>query len=402
MGTVVERPATSFTSGRRRGRRRYRWPVWSAVAVVVTLAVVYTGAGWYVSGQIIDSLRVPIADGPYDTEIRSIGDGQVELVPPDDVDAAADVDAVMGLRWDTGYAQVGPAISADGGTQVRPFTLLQGEEPPTGPDVAEFDGYAFPPDPSAVEVPVSTVAYPSAIGDLEAWYLPGEGSTWIVAVHGRGADRHELLRMVDAIGHLGYPTLIVRYRNDPGAPVSRDGIMLAGQDEWRDIEAAVDHAIAGGASDVVLYGASMGGAISLSYAMNEPREVVRGLVLESPLADLREVVRLRSGEALPVGGPVGDSLLAAGRLFTWLRIGLDFDTVDYVDRAGELEVPILLFHGTDDTSVPFAVGASLARARPDLVAFHPVEDAVHVRAWNEDPDAYAAVLGGFLEEIGRD
>ena len=382
------------------GRNRRRW--WWTIGVVATvLLLLYGGAGWYVSGEIIEALRVPLPDDPDDTTVVSVTEDEIEVVPPENADAVADVDAVMGLRWDAGYGQVGPAETTADGTQVRPFTLLEGDLPPVGSDLARFEGYAFPTDPSVVGIEVETVTYASPIGDLEAWYLPGDGDTWIVAVHGRGADRHELLRMVDSIGDLRYPTLIVRYRNDPGSPTSNDSLVLAGQDEWQDVQAAVDHAIANGATDVVVYGASMGGAIGLSYVMNETRDVVRGLVLDAPLADLREVIRLRSGEALPVGGVLGDSVLAAGRLVTWLRTGLDFDTVDYVERADEIDVPILLFHGTDDMSVPFSVGESLAQARPDLVDFHPVEDAAHVRAWNEDPEAYDIILTDFLAAIGR-
>jgi hypothetical protein len=129
--------------------------------------------------------------------------------------------------------------------------------------------------------------------------------------------------------------------------------------------------------------------------------VVRGLILEAPAADVREVVRLRSGEALPIGGPVGDSILAVGRMVTSLRTGVDFDAIDYVDRANELDVPVLLFHGADDDTIPVAIGENLAAARPDLVEFHLIEDATHVRAWNEDPDEYARVVAAFLERIGR-
>ena len=81
--------------------------------------------------------------------------------------------------------------------------------------------------------------------------------------------------------------------------------------------------------------------------------------------------------------------------------GLDFDTVDYVDRADRLTMPVLLFHGDADDTIPFEVGVSLAEARPDLVEFHPLENAAHVRAWNEGPDEYAAIVTDFLDRIGR-
>jgi uncharacterized protein len=52
-----------------------------------------------------------------------------------------------------------------------------------------------------------------------------------------------------------------------------------------------------------------------------------------------------------------------------------------------MTAPMLVFHGTADTTIPFEIGESFAAARPDLVEFHTVEGAGHVRAWNEDPEA---------------
>ena len=127
---------------------------------------------------------------------------------------------------------------------------------------------------------------------------------------------------------------------------------------------------------------------------------VRGAILESPMADFRQLIDIRSGEALPIGGWIGDSMLAVGRMFVWMRTGLDFDEVDYVDRSDELNTPILMMHGTDDTKVPFAVSQALADARSDLIDFQPIADAAHVRAWNEDPVAYRTMVVGFMEQLG--
>lgn len=400
MNTTTEATTPGRRSAVTHTRTRRRWWRLAGVATGV-LVLLYGAIGWYVSGQVIDSQRVPTTASPFDTDVLSVSDAAVVVVPPDTADAAADVDAVTGLRWDGGYAQVGPTTSTEGQAQTRSFELLTGSPPPRGEDTAQFHGHAFPPDPEAAGFVVDTVTYPAPGGELEAWYLPGDGSTWVVAVHGRGETRAEMLRVADGIRELRYPTLIVQYRNDPGAPSSNDGVMLAGQEEWVDVDAAVDHALANGADDVVVFGNSLGGAIALSHAMQDDRDVVRGLVLDAPMADLREIVQQRSGEALPVGGPIGDSILAVGRLVTWLRTGLDFDTVDYVERAAELDVPVLVFHGTDDRSVPVSISEDLAAARPDLVEFHPVPDAAHVRAWNEDPATYTDVVSAFLDRLGR-
>jgi uncharacterized protein len=407
MTTLETGPRTRYRTAQEPGRSRHgrgRWWRRVAVALLLVLVVGYAGAGWYLSGRFIAELRI---EGPqpleYDTAVLLVEDGTITLERSEPVEKLeADRDAVMGLTWDGGYGQIGPSLRFDGATEVRELLVLDGTPPPTGDDVADVDPFAYSTDPARVGSAYETVTYPSPLGELEAWLFPGDGETWIVGVHGRNADRHELLRLVDATADLGYPALLVRYRNDPGAPGSDGSLILLGQEEWQDVAAAVDFALENGATDVVLAGMSLGSSLVLGHLLEADQAPVRGAILESPHIDFRETIRLRSGEALPVGGPVGDSLLGIGRVMTSLRTGLDFDTVDYVDRAGGLTAPLLVFHGTADTSIPFAIGESLAAARPDLVEFHPIEGGGHVRAWNEDPEAYAAHVRGFLERLAAD
>ena len=382
--------------------RSRKWLKGVLVTIVVIPALAYGAIGWIVSGQIMDGFRATVHIVEYDTDVIAVTMDEITIGVSDEIEVPLDTDTVMGLRWEGGYGQMGPAISAAGGTETRPFTLLSGTLPPVGEDVADYDSFAFPrTDPSALGLDFETVTYPGPNGDLEAWLIAGDRTTWVVAVHGLGAGRTEMLRLMRSLEGAGYPILAVTYRNDPGAPAANDSLILWGQEEHPDVAAAVDFALANGATDIVLYGPSTGGALSLAYAMSDHSDSLSGMILEAPVADFREVVRLRSGEALPVGGIIGDSLLAVSRLIVSIRSGLDFDAVDYVERAAELDVPILLFHGADDPRVPIAVSESLSRARPDLVDFRPVADAAHIRAWNEEPEAFASAVLDFLTRVGR-
>lgn len=372
-----------------------------SLGVAGLVAIAYLGIGWYVSGEILDGLRSQPYIPEYDTDVLAVDTASVTLGLADEETIVADRDAVMGIRWDGGYAQLGQATSFDDTTETRPITVMVGGLPPVGQNVVDLDSFAFTGVPSDHGVYHEEVSVPGPLGDLQAWFVPGERSTWIVAVHGLGSDRAEFLRLVDANIELGHPLLIARYRNDPASPLANGSLVLAGQEEWTDVEAMVDYATARGAEGVVLYGTSMGGALVLGLLVEgEDLSMIRGAVLEAPLADLREVVARRSGEALPIGGLVGDSMLAAGRLMAWLRTGIDFDDIDYVERAGELTTPILLFHGTADEKIPYSVGRALADARPDLIRFETLEDAAHVRAWNEGPSEYIDALAEFLTEVG--
>ncbi len=384
----------------RRGRRR-RILTWIGLTLVAVLLVGYGGIGWYVSGEVIDGMSATAEPVTYDIDIISVEGDRVVIGAPAEEAVPLDRDAVMGLRWEGGWAIVQPAGSFTDGTETRQFDLIQGTMLPIGVDVAAFDSLVYPGDPSTLGIPFHNVVVAGPDGDLPSWFVSGERTTWMIALHGLAAGRRDTLRLLDATRDLGYPILVPSYRNDDGAPGSDDGLGMMGQTEWDDLAAAVEYARGQGATGVVLYGISMGGGIVLSYLMNaDDPGLVRGAILESPMADFRQLIDLRSGEALPIGGFVGDSLLAVGRALVWVRTGLDFDDVDYVDRAEVLNTPILLLHGIDDTEVPFAVGQALADARPDLVDLEPIEDAAHVRAWNEDPATFRDMVAGFLEEVG--
>ena len=59
-------------------------------------------------------------------------------------------------------------------------------------------------------------------------------------------------------------------------------------------------------------------------------------------------------------------------------LGLVLAGVVYRERAGALAVPVLLFHGSDDSRVPMLVSDQLAAARPDVVEYEVFDGAIHV------------------------
>jgi fermentation-respiration switch protein FrsA (DUF1100 family) len=94
-------------------------------------------------------------------------------------------------------------------------------------------------------------------------------------------------------------------------------------------------------------------------------------------------------------------LTSLGKLISGIRFKIDWKNLDYLSRANELGVPILLFHGDADTTVPVETSDKLARARPDIVEYHRVPDATHIRSWNMNPFAYETAARDFLRELIR-
>jgi len=227
---------------------------------------------------------------------------------------------------------------------------------------------------------------------MPAWFLPGQSHTWVVIVHGYKEPRTEGLRYLPFLNQMGFPVLDITYRNDVGAPPSPDHLYHIGDTEWRDVEASVQYALGHGASNVVLYGISMGGGIVETFLHRSSyAHQVQGAILDSPALDWRAVLDLQAGARhLP---PFLTSI--AEQVISW-RAGIDFSTLDQVHLATSLTTPTLLFQGTADTTVPFSSGDAFAHARPDLVTYQRLKGGLHTQAWNYDEKAYNAALKTFL------
>lgn len=253
-------------------------------------------------------------------------------------------------------------------------------------------------DPGGLGLTFEEVSYDAGLGDTPAWLVPGaqgQSGLWVVIVHGRGGDRAEWLGPMPALHEAGVTTLNIAYRNDPGAPRDPSGEYGFGITEKFDVAAAVDLAVASGAQRVVLMGASMGGGIVMAYLRDGAHPAVVGAILDAPILDLGATV---DQGAASLGYPVPGSLVWSAKQIAAWRFGIAWAELDYLRPSGFLEVPVLLFHGTADTVVPYTSSRILAAEYPDLVTY--VETASgHIDSYIDDPAGYEAYLLDFLDEI---
>jgi alpha-beta hydrolase superfamily lysophospholipase len=342
------------------------------------------GIGWLYAGVLLD------------TTIRTLYPERVLAADADTVTLApgglARQPGTWGLRWPTGFALVGPVQAAERAGVVRP--LLAGLPPPVGVR-AMLDAAAFEPDPAARGLAFSEVEVAAPLGPCPAWFVPGDGETWAVLVHGRGGPRREALRILPALHALGLPALVISYRNDPEAPASPDGRYHLGDTEWLDLEAAMTHAVAAGARRFVLVGWSMGAAIiGALLSRSELAARVAALVWDAPLVDWRATLRQQARVRRLPPALTEVTTRVAGR-----RIGIDFDRFDLRAHPPAVRPPTLVIHTTGDSAVPAAPSRSLAAVAPALgwpMTYVEVPDAEHTAAWNADPAAYEDAVTRFL------
>lgn len=265
----------------------------------------------------------------------------------------------------------------------------------------------FTPDPAPIVesssgVELREVTYTSPAGDMDAWYIPSTGSTWVIHVHGKGATPAEAEHLFGPLRDAGYSQLAITYRNDDGQPQDPSGYYQYGATEWEDVAAAVDFAEDNGAENVILSGFSTGASHILSFVYRNNLDIVSGLMFDSPNIDLGETVEHNAAQRrmplLPMNVPPTISQVA--KFMTSLRIGVNWKSIDYVEKAGRsLRVPVLVHHGTADLTVPVDQSVEFGEASPDLIRVVRVEGAGHVQSHEVDPDSYMRNVLDFLASL---
>lgn len=275
---------------------------------------------------------------------------------------------------------------------------------PSAGDQASWSGiyFARPADAglNAEEVVIDTPA-----GAAPAWLIEGDKrcTTWAIHMHGLGSSRAGTLRGAQVAAELGYTSLVISYRNDGEGPQLGAGRSTLGFTESQDAESAVDFAVQRGAQQIVLFGWSMGAAIALRVA-NRARHpgVIAGIVLDSPVLNWVEVIKAnceRSGLPAAVGHLVTPWLmLAPAARCVGLPGVVPLREFDWVKRAEELSVPMVILHSTIDDSAPFSVSEELRGRRPDLVELVAFE-AGHTMAWNSDPVRWRTAVSSWLSAL---
>lgn len=330
-------------------------------------------------------------------------------VTPAHVVLARNVESVAPGRyglWQNGFqthARIGEVLEA---TDDRVTRELHGIDFGTlEPGRVRFNGYYFcGPPATSLPVALDEVELSSPVGRLPTWVDRVDGSDrWAVLVHGRGAQRGETLRVVPVLHELGVSSVIPSYRNDFGAPASDDGRYHLGLTEWADIEAAVLYAAEHGAREVLLFGWSMGAALVLQLLDRSwLSDLVSRVVLDSPVVSWGPVLDFHaSAHRLPrLVSRMGAQLLRSPlrRVVAGLADPVDIRRTDWVRRADELSVPMLLIHSAVDEFVPYAPSEELAAARPDLVRLETWPVARHCRAWNVDPVRWERHVAEFCSD----
>jgi pimeloyl-ACP methyl ester carboxylesterase len=358
---------------------------WAGVAIIVAAGALLFRSSWRFADELRDELLVPPTLPPMGTvEVLEVGAEEITLALTDTSLLAG----TWGLRTAVSYGRMGDVTDSTDATITRTY---EGAEGLLSPGEVAVDLLAYQGDPHrALAIPYEGVQVQSELGPMPAWLIAGSEPSWVIFVHGAGG-RAEALRSLNVPLDLGYSLLVISYRNDPGAAAAPDGLVTWGFDEWQDVEAGVELALAEGAEDIFLMGSGLGGsAVIMTLLETAHIRSIRGAVLDSPVLDLATVDKARR----PDSGLIG----SWGRTLASLRFGVEWSRLNHVASADELSRPVLLFHGSRDEVTPVRLADAFAVALGEGVEYHRSDEAGHGSTWNVAPDRYEAALRDFLIE----
>jgi len=189
---------------------------------------------------------------------------------------------------------------------------------------------------------------------LHGWYLPGQQAKPVVLFfHGNAGNISHRVENLDYLNRLGLPVFIFDYRGygkSEGRPGEK-GLTL-------DAKAAQRWLAGRGwkPRQTIYFGRSLGAAVALQLACEIPPGV---LILESPFSSIRAL------------GKHHYPLLS--HLLGWMIK----DRYDNLSKIQQLDRPLLIAHGEQDTIVPIHMGRELFEAVDGPKRFYAIPGAGH-------------------------
>jgi len=219
---------------------------------------------------------------------------------------------------------------------------------------------------------------------LAGWFVPRPGAPAIVLLHGYPAEKADLLPIATALAP-EFATLLVDHRY---FGQSEGRTTTLGYRERQDLKRIVDFLESRGVTAVGVFGFSLGGAVALLTAAEDPR--IRAIAAYAPFADLKALGRELYAWMWLARYPFVEAML----LWSRVAFGADISRPTPAAAAARVTVPVLLVHSRQDEQIPFRHAERLraALAGNPQAEFEFMDRGRH----GELPAGFEARLAGFF------
>lgn len=206
---------------------------------------------------------------------------------------------------------------------------------------------------------------------LHGWYFPTNSEEIILFFHGNAGNIADRLDNVNLLVTRGFSVFIIDYRGyglSEGYP-SEKGTYKDAFAAWKLLNT---HHKMKKKEKRCIFGRSLGGAIALKLAseINPER-----LIIESTFTSIRDL---------------GHQLIP---LIPKALIPLKYPNTELIKQINS---PILIIHGTNDSLIPFSHGKKLFEIAKSPKKFFPIESAEHNDTYLVNSDEYFSQLTQFI------
>ncbi len=215
---------------------------------------------------------------------------------------------------------------------------------------------------------------------VEIWWLPHTDKTapTLLYLHGTFRNLFENLEKIEALREAGFAVLAVDYRgwglSTPITP-SEQTLIQDAELAWRELQRREPRA-----THRVIYGHSMGSGVAVDLASRLHANTDYGaLILESAFTSFADIAR-ESG------------------FFARLASQFNHERFDSLHKIAHVDAPLLMLHGSLDTTIPVALGKQLFEAAHPPKQWFTLEGGAHSNLQDVGHAQYQAILKNFIKD----
>lgn len=207
---------------------------------------------------------------------------------------------------------------------------------------------------------------------LHGWWIPHPAATGtLLYCHGNAENLSGRVDLCADLHRLPVNIFIFDYRGygrSRGIPTER-GLYRDARAAYEVVRARHDDSET---PPVILYGASLGGAVAMQLALEKH---IRGLVIECSFTSVQDMGR---------------------SLYPWLPVALITRMrFDSLSKIGQVAAPLLISHSLEDQLIPYEMGQRLFQAARGEKTFVRLNGGHDEAGWNDTP-AYWTELEKFV------
>ena len=341
--------------------------------------------------------------GPFkgECQVRAVHvqDGVVYIDLPTNAETKSK--AIQSLFWNSRQShtvvQAEPLQNESSLVRYRVLRQLTQDLPEAGVSASLSGWLGSKPEDFGLANQYSIVTLPNG---TKGWFFDNNTENWVIHIHGRRAGKGETLRNLQQFADLGYKQYVMSMKTDPKPDGLGKKVSKLGQNEWSEIEEAVQLANRAGAKSIILFGWSQGAMISGLFLTRSPQaRFVTGAIFDSPLLDYRNTMRFqaeRSGYDRVLGDRVVDAIRDSKLIRLLGYRNVDVDQISLVGDTLLPQVPVLVLYSMNDGHVAIDDVQRFAEIN-SAVSLVEIAQARHCRLFNEDQAKYQGAISYWLK-----